>query len=143
MGLLEGKTALVTGGSRGIGLSIVRRFLEEGASVAFTCRHLPEGLLEELGALGTVCAFESDAVDFTAAQEVAAKVQERFGRIDILMCNAGINRDTLLMRMGEDAWDEVIAAKSFRTVFCDKKNISSVAGIADGKNSDGKVLHSN
>ncbi len=110
MGLLEGKTALVTGGSRGIGLSIVRRFLEEGASVAFTCRHLPEGLLEELGALGTVCAFESDAVDFAAAQEVAAKVQERFGRIDILMCNAGINRDTLLMRMGEDAWDEVIAA---------------------------------
>ena len=108
MGLLDGKTVLVTGGSRGIGLSIVRRFLEEGASVAFTCRHLPEGLLDELSALGPVYAFEADAVDFDAAHEVVAKVVERFGRIDALISNAGINRDTLMLRMTEDVWDEVI-----------------------------------
>ena len=108
MGLLDGKVALVTGGSRGIGLTVVRRFLLEGASVAFTCRKLPDGLLEELSRLGTVCAFESDATDFGAAHEVVEKVMERFGRIDVLLNNAGISRDTLLMRMGEDVWDEVI-----------------------------------
>lgn len=108
MGLLDGKIALITGGSRGIGLCIVRRFLEEGASVAFTCRHLPEGLLEELSALGPVRAFESDATDFAAAHDVVDKVMERFGRIDVLLCNAGISRDTLLVRMTEDIFDEVI-----------------------------------
>lgn len=108
MGLLDGKIALVTGGSRGIGLTIVRRFLEEGAAVAFTCRHLPEGLLEDLGELGTVCAFETDAMDFDGAHEVVAKVMERFGRIDVLMNNAGINRDTIMMRMDEETWDVVI-----------------------------------
>ncbi|MBR3074371.1 MAG: SDR family oxidoreductase [Bacteroidales bacterium] len=109
MGLLDGKVALVTGGSRGIGLTIVRRFLQEGASVAFTCRTLPEGLLDELSALGHVCAFESDAADFGAAHEVVEKVMERFGRIDVLLNNAGINRDALMMRMSEDVWDEVIS----------------------------------
>lgn len=108
MGLLDGKIALVTGGSRGIGLTIVQRFLQEGASVAFTCRHLPEGLLDELSALGTVCAFESDAADFEAAHKVVDAVMERFGRIDVLMCNAGISRDTIMVRMTEDLWDEVI-----------------------------------
>lgn len=109
MGLLDGKTALITGGSRGIGLTVVRRFLEEGASVAFTCRHLPDGLLDELSALGPVCAFESDAVDFKAAHDVVDKVLERFGRLDVLLHNAGISNDTLLMRMGESVWDDVIA----------------------------------
>ena len=99
---------MVTGGSRGIGLTIVRRFLEEGASVAFTCRHLPEGLLDELGQIGTVCAFESDATDFKAAHDVVKEVHERFGRIDVLVNNAGINKDMLLVRMGEDDFDEVI-----------------------------------
>ncbi len=108
MGLLDKKVVLVTGGSRGIGLTIVRRFLEEGASVAFTCRHLPEGLLDELSKLGPVCAFESDATDFAAAHKVVDSVMERFGRIDVLLCNAGINRDTLLVRMTEDIFDEVI-----------------------------------
>jgi len=108
MGLLDGKVVLVTGGSRGIGLTIVRRFLEEGAKVAFTCRHLVEGLLEKLSKLGEVCAFESDATNFKAAHEVVDKVMERFGRIDALVNNAGINRDTILMRMSEDVWDEVV-----------------------------------
>ena len=110
MGLLDGKVVLVTGGSRGIGLTIVRRFLEEGATVAFTCRHLPEELLDELGLLGPVCAYESDATSFEAAHEVVQKVHEQFGHIDVLVNNAGITRDKLMLRMGEQAWDEVITA---------------------------------
>lgn len=125
MGLLDGKIALVTGGSRGIGLTVVRRFLEEGASVAFTCRHLPEGLLDELSALGSVCAFESDAVSFEAAQEVVAEVAQRFGRIDVLVNNAGINKDTLLLRMTEDVWDEVIA-NNLKSAFNYTKAVSGI-----------------
>ena len=125
MGLLDGKTVLITGGSRGIGLTIVRRFLQEGASVAFTCRHLPEGLLDELSELGPVCAFESDAVSFDAAREVVEKVHERFGRIDALVNNAGINRDTLLLRMTEDVWDEVIA-NNLKSAFNYTKAVSGI-----------------
>ena len=125
MGLLDGKIALVTGGSRGIGLTVVRRFLEEGASVAFTCRHLPEGLLDELSGLGTVCAFESDAVSFEAAQEVVAEVAQRFGRIDVLVNNAGINKDTLLLRMTEDVWDDVIA-NNLKSAFNYTKAVSGI-----------------
>ena len=125
MGLLDGKIVLITGGSRGIGLTIVRRFLKEGASVAFTCRHLPGGLLDELSELGPVCAFESDAVSFDAAREVVEKVQERFGRIDALVNNAGINRDTLLLRMTEDVWDEVIA-NNLKSAFNYTKAVSGI-----------------
>lgn len=125
MGLLDGKKVLITGGSKGIGLTIVRRFLQEGASVAFTCRHLPEGLLDELGQLGTVCAFESDAVSFSAAQEVVAAVAERFGRIDVLINNAGINRDSLILRMTEDLWDEVIA-NNLKSAFNYTKAVSGI-----------------
>jgi 3-oxoacyl-[acyl-carrier protein] reductase len=125
MGLLDGKIVLITGGSRGIGLTIVRRFLQEGASVAFTCRHLPEGLLDELSELGPVCAFESDAMSFDGAREVVEKVHERFGRIDALVNNAGINRDTLLLRMTEDVWDEVIA-NNLKSAFNYTKAVSSI-----------------
>lgn len=125
MGLLDGKIALVTGGSRGIGLTIVQRFLQEGASVAFTCRHLPEGLLDELSALGTVCAFESDAADFEAAHKVVDAVMERFGRIDVLMCNAGISRDTIIVRMTEDLWDEVITG-NLKSAFNYSQAVSAI-----------------
>lgn len=125
MGLLDGKIALVTGGSRGIGLTIVQRFLQEGASVAFTCRHLPEGLLDELSALGTVCAFESDAADFEAAHKVVDAVMERFGRIDVLMCNAGISRDTIMVRMTEDLWDEVISG-NLKSAFNYSQAVSAI-----------------
>lgn len=125
MGLLDGKIALVTGGSRGIGLTIVQRFLQEGASVAFTCRHLPEGLLDELSALGTVCAFESDAADFEAAHKVVDAVMERFGRIDVLMCNAGISRDTIMVRMTEDLWDEVITG-NLKSAFNYSQAVSAI-----------------
>ncbi len=125
MGLLDGKIALVTGGSRGIGLTIVQRFLQEGASVAFTCRHLPEGLLDELSALGTVCAFESDAADFEAAHKVVDAVMERFGRIDVLMCNAGISRDTIMVRMTEYLWDEVITG-NLKSAFNYSQAVSAI-----------------
>ena len=115
----------MTGGSRGIGLTVVRRFLEEGASVAFTCRHLPEGLLDELGKIGPVCAFESDAVSFQGAQEVVTAVAERFGRIDVLVNNAGINKDSLLLRMTEELWDEVIA-NNLKSAFNYTKAVSGI-----------------
>lgn len=108
MGLLEGRVALVTGGSRGIGEAIVRRFLSEGATVAFTCRHMPEGLLDELGKLGTVRGFESDAASFDAAHDVVTQILAEFGKIDVLVNNAGIVDDSLLLRMSEEAWDKVI-----------------------------------
>lgn len=109
MGLLDGKVALVTGGSRGIGEAIVRRFLREGASVAFTCRHLPEGLLEDLGQLGPVRGFESDATSFNDAHEVVQAVIAEFGRVDVLVNNAGITDDGLLLRMTEESFDKIIA----------------------------------
>ena len=108
MGLLEGKVALVTGGSRSIGEAIVRRFLQEGAVVAFTCRHMPDGLIEDLRKLGTVRGFESDATSFDAAHEVVKRVLDEFGRIDVLVNNAGIVGDSLLLRMTEEGWDRVI-----------------------------------
>ena len=108
MGLLEGRVAIVTGGSRGIGKAIVTRFLKEGATVAFTCRHLPEGLLDELGKLGTVRGFESDAASFDAAHEVVKQVLSEFGKVDVLVNNAGIVDDSLLLRMTEETWDKII-----------------------------------
>lgn len=132
MGLLDGKTALVTGGSRGIGLTIVKRFLQEGAKVAFTCRKLPEGLVEDLSKLGPVLALESDATDFKAAQMVVAQVLEAFGKLDILVNNAGINRDALLLRMGEDEWDEVIASNLKSAFNYTKAACSSMARQRSG-----------
>ena len=108
MGLLDGKVAVVTGGSRGIGEAIVRRFLQEGAVVAFTCRRLPEGLLESLGELGTVRGFEADAASFDAAHDVVSQVVNEFGKVDALVCNAGITDDGLLLRMTEESWDRII-----------------------------------
>ena len=110
MGLLDGKTALVTGGSRGLGEAIVRRFLREGASVAFTCRHLPDGLIDSLRQEGSgqVLALESDATSFEAAHEVVRQVAEAFGHIDILVNNAGVAHDALMIRTTEDVWDHVI-----------------------------------
>lgn len=112
MGVLEGKTALITGGSRGIGKAVALRFAAEGADVAFTCRHVSEAvenLVSELKALGVkVRAYAADASDFQRCHEVVADVLADFGHIDVLVNNAGITRDGLVMRMDEDQWDEVI-----------------------------------
>lgn len=109
MGLLEGKTALITGASRGIGKAIALRFAAEGADIVFTdIKVIPE-TVAELEACGVkVRAYETDASDFAATEEVVAKVQQEFGRIDILVNNAGITRDGLMLRMSEEQWDLVL-----------------------------------
>ena len=119
MNLLTGKVALITGGSRGIGESLVRGFHAAGAQVAFTyvsenSRGLSEKICQDLGA--GVQMFQSDAGDFAQAEQLIAAVVAEFGRLDILVNNAGITRDTLMLRMTEQQWDDVIAT-NLKSVF--------------------------
>ena len=112
MGLLSGKTALITGAARGIGRAIAVKFASEGADVAFTVRKISkteEDALAEISAFGTkVRRYVADASDFKSAEETVSKVKEEFGRIDVLVNNAGITMDTLLLRMTEEQWDKVV-----------------------------------
>lgn len=120
MKLLEGKVALITGASRGIGRGIALKFAEQGANVAFTYLssvEKGEALAKELEAFGVKAkGYRSDAADFKAAEELVNSVVADFGTVDILVNNAGITRDTLLMRMTEQQWDEVINA-NLKSVF--------------------------
>ncbi len=145
--LLEGKVAIVTGASRGIGKAIAQQFIAQGAKVAFTYRSSAEAaaaLEQELSAGGgTVKGFQSDAASMTDAERLAGEVVEAFGTIDIVINNAGITDDTLLMRMTEEQWDRVISVnlKScfnltkavMRTMLKARSgsivNISSVVGV--------------
>ena len=112
--MLEGKVALITGASRGIGKAIALRFAAEGADIAFT--HVTQNVTaeqteQEIAALGVkVKRYVSDAADYTATEALVTEVLKEFGRIDILVNNAGITRDGLLMRMNEQQWDEIISA---------------------------------
>ncbi len=112
MGLLDGKMALITGGSRGIGEAIVRKFIDQGAAVAFTYRSSSEKadkIVAELSAAGAkIKAYQSDAADFAQAEELIKSVLSDFEKIDILINNAGITQDNLIMRMSEEQWDNVI-----------------------------------
>ena len=112
MGLLEGKVALITGGSRGIGKAVALKFASEGADIAFTCRTVSDSvqaLVDELQGMGVKAkVYASDAASFEDAHKVVADVKETFGHIDILVNNAGITRDGLMMRMDESQWDSVI-----------------------------------
>ena len=118
--MLHGKTALITGASRGIGRAIALLFAEHRCDIAFTYHSSDEAaqslvtLLQEKGvrALG----IKSDAADFEAAHQVVQYALEHFGHIDILICNAGITRDTLLMRMTEQQWDDVLHS-NLKSVF--------------------------
>ena len=120
MKLLEGKTAIITGASRGIGRGIALLFAQHGANVAFTyLSSVEKGLaLEmELAAFGVKAkGYKSDAANFKAADDLVNSVIADFGTVDILVNNAGITRDTLLMRMSELQWDEVINA-NLKSVF--------------------------
>ena len=111
--LLEGKVAIVTGASRGIGKAIAQQFIAQGATVAFTYRSSAEAaaaLEQELSAGGgTVKGFQSDAASMTDAERLVGEVVEAFGTVDIVINNAGITDDTLLMRMTEEQWDRVIS----------------------------------
>lgn len=112
MKLLEGKNAIITGGSRGIGKGIAQVFAQHGANVAFTYNssaQSAEELAKELEGMGVKAkAYQSNAASFTEAQELVDKVNEDFGSIDILVNNAGITKDNLLMRMSEEDFDKVI-----------------------------------
>lgn len=109
MGLLEGKVALITGASKGIGKAIALRFAQEGASIAFTDIVVNDETTAEIAALGAkVKSYRSDAADFAQTHATVEQVLADFGRIDILVNNAGITRDGLMLRMEEDQWDKVI-----------------------------------
>lgn len=112
MGLLSGKTALITGAARGIGKAIALKFAQEGANIAFTDLVIDEtgqATEAEIAALGVkVKAYASNAADFAQSEEVVKAVHNEFGSIDILVNNAGITKDGLLLRMTEAQWDAVI-----------------------------------
>lgn len=147
MKILEGKTAIITGGSRGIGKGIVEVFAKHGANVAFTyssSAEAAEALAAEVSKLGiTARAYKSDAASYSEAQELVANVLKDFDSIDILVNNAGITKDNLLMRMSEEDFDKVIEVnlKSVfnmtkavqRTMLKQRKgsiiNMSSVVGV--------------
>ncbi|UOB17531.1 3-oxoacyl-[acyl-carrier-protein] reductase [Abyssalbus ytuae] len=147
MKLLEGKTAIITGASRGIGKGIAKVFAEHGANIAFTYSSSVDAAKElekELNALGIKAkGYQSNAADFTQAQELADEVVKEFGSIDVLINNAGITKDNLLMRISEEDFDKVIEVnlKSVfnmtkavqRTMLKQRKgsiiNMSSVVGI--------------
>ena len=120
MKLLEGKVAIITGASRGIGKGIAEKFIEQGAKVVFTYASSEEkarAFVAELAAKGGVAkGYKSDAANFDAAQALIDQVVADFGTVDILVNNAGITRDTLLMRMSEEQWDEVMRV-NLKSVF--------------------------
>lgn len=112
MKLLEGKVALVTGATRGIGRAIALKFAEQGANIAFTYLSsvaAAESLVAEIEALGVrAVGFVSNASDFEGAHNVIENVIAEFGQIDILVNNAGQTKDGLIMRMSEEQWDSII-----------------------------------
>lgn len=120
MQLLQNKVALITGATRGIGKGIALSFAKNGANVAFTYVSSEEKAIElekELQAFGIKAkGYKSDAGNFKAADDLVNAVVTEFGTIDVLVNNAGITRDTLLMRMSEQQWDEVINA-NLKSVF--------------------------
>ena len=147
MKILEGKTAIITGGSRGIGKGIVEVFAQHGANVAFTYNSSAEAadaLAREISKIGVVVrAYKSNAASFSESEALVAQVLKDFDSIDVLVNNAGITKDNLLMRMSEDDFDKVIGVnlKSVfnmtkavqRTMLKQRKgsiiNMSSVVGV--------------
>lgn len=112
MGLLDGKVALVTGAAKGIGKAIALKFASEGADVAFTdlvINEAAEETIKEIEAFGhKVKGYASNAADFAQTLEVVDQVMADFGHIDVLVNNAGITKDGLMLRMSEAQWDAVI-----------------------------------
>lgn len=148
MKLLEGKTAIVTGASRGIGKAIALCFAREGCNVAFTDLFEDDNMKAtqaEMLALGVSAkGYASDASNYNDTERVVNQIVEDFGGVDILVNNAGITKDTLLMRMSEEQWDAVINV-NLKSVFNFTKaaqrsmlkqkggsiiNLSSVVGVS-------------
>ncbi len=147
MKTLEGKIALITGASKGIGRAIANTFAEHGANIAFTYLssvEQGESLVEQLKAKGVDAkGYRSDASSLKAAQELITDVIQDFGKFDILINNAGITRDNLIMRMSESEWDDIMEINlkscfntikaAFRPLMKQRSgsiiNMSSVVGI--------------
>jgi len=147
MGLLDNKNAIITGGSRGIGESIVREYVAQGANVLFTYRSSADqanAIVEELNGNGPIVkAVQSDASSYEQAESLIKEASDTFESIDVLINNAGITKDTLMLRMSEEQWDQVIDV-NLKSVFNLTKhalrpmlkarkgsiiNISSVVGV--------------
>lgn len=140
MKLLEGKTALVTGASKGIGRKIAEKFAEQGANVAFTYLSSVEkgqALEAELQAYGTqVKGYRSDASKFDEAEKLINDIVADFGTIDIVVNNAGITKDGLLLRMNEADWDSVLDI-NLKSVF----NVTKAASKIMMKNRKGSFIN--
>jgi 3-oxoacyl-[acyl-carrier protein] reductase len=125
MKILANKTALITGATRGIGLAMAKKFAEQGANIAFTYMNSEEKantLVTELDSYGIKSkAYKSDASSFEASALLIEDVVKEFGTIDVLINNAGITRDNLMLRMTEEQWDEVID-NNLKSVFNMTKN---------------------
>ena len=125
--LLKNKTALITGGTRGIGYAIARKFADQGCNVAFTYLSSEEKAMEletVLNASGVKArAYKSDAGSYTESERLVDEVVKEFGTIDVLVNNAGVTRDNLILRMSEQQWDEVINA-NLKSVFNLTKHVS-------------------
>ncbi len=140
MKLLEGKVALITGASKGIGKTIAEKFAEQGANVAFTYLSSVEkglALEDELKKFGTlVKGYRSDASQFDAAELLINQIVADFGTVDIVVNNAGITKDGLLMRMSESQWDEVLEV-NLKSVF----NVTKAASKVMMKNRFGVFIN--
>lgn len=140
MKLLQGKTAVITGGSRGIGKGIALRFAAEGANIAITNIIDNEEFADtvrEIAALGVKAkGYVSDASVFADAENVVEEITKDFGSIDILVNNAGITRDTLLMRMTEEQWDQVLTV-NLKSVF----NLTKAAIKPMMKQKSGSIIN--
>lgn len=140
MKLLEGKTALITGASKGIGRKIAEKFVEQGANVAFTYLSSVEkgqALEQELQSFGTkVKGYRSDASKFDEADQLINAIVADFGALDIVVNNAGITKDGLLMRMSEENWDEVINV-NLKSVF----NVCKAASKVMMKARKGSIIN--
>lgn len=141
MGLsLEGKSCLVTGGSRGIGKAIALRIAEYGADVAITyarSAEAAEAVKAEIEALGRKAkCIQADAVDFAQAEAVINEIVTDWGKIDVLVNNAGITKDNLILRMSEEQWDDVITT-NLKSIF----NYSKVVARPMMKNRSGSIIN--
>jgi len=140
MKLLEGKTALITGASKGIGRKIAEKFAEHGANVAFTYLSSVEkgqALEQELQQAGTkVKGYQSDASKFDQAEQLINDVVADFGALDIVVNNAGITKDGLLMRMTEQQWDDVLEV-NLKSIF----NVTKAASKIMMKNRKGVFIN--
>lgn len=140
MKLLEGKIALVTGASRGIGRAIAFELAGQGAQVAFTYLSSVEqgqALEAELGKLGVKAkGYRSDASNYQQAEELVNQVMADFGQLDVLVNNAGITKDGLLMRMSEEQWDKVIEV-NLKSVF----NLTKAATRPMMKAKSGSIIN--